>query len=145
MTMVLTESVAGLMTTAVTVDRRAGLQQVVDAAERTGAAAVAVVDETGRLLGAVETGDHPDLFGCPGARVAGTPRQRRRRDRQRTVTARDLMTPATAVPGTWSRARAWRAVADAGAAEAFVVDELGRVVGAVRPGPGRSLLPGRDR
>ncbi|MEV8516481.1 hypothetical protein [Dactylosporangium sp. NPDC051484] len=85
-----------------TVGADAELQQVVDAVEGAGARAVAVVDGSGRLLGMVDPGAYPQLFEADGPRVAGTPRQRRRRDRIGGATARDLMTPA-AEPYAWSR------------------------------------------
>jgi hypothetical protein len=59
-----------------TVGEHAGLQEFVDVVECHRASSVAVVDEFGRLLGAVDREDYPDVFGCEGARVCGTPPQR---------------------------------------------------------------------
>ncbi|MER7007725.1 hypothetical protein ABT297_32430 [Dactylosporangium sp. NPDC000555] len=94
----------------VTVGADAGLQQVVDAVEGAGARAVAVVDGSGRLVGMVDPGAYPQLFGADGPRRPGAlpaPRQRRRRDRIGDATARDLMTPA-AEPHAGSKQRSRR-------------------------------------
>ena len=110
-------------------------QQVVDTVELAHATLLAVVDASGRVVGAVETAEHPALFGCPQARVSGTPRQRRRRERYATATARDLMEPAVAVPAGWPERRVRQALAAAGSPVAFMVDPLGRVTGVFREDP----------
>ncbi|WP_432989922.1 CBS domain-containing protein [Dactylosporangium sp. CA-233914] len=125
------ETVTDRMAPAVTVAAGADVGQVVDIMLRRRAAAIAVVDEYGRILGAIDSGEYPDLFDTTGARVAGTARQRRRRERRATATAEELMAPALVVPAAWPPARAWAALAAAGARFAFVVDELGRVIGGV--------------
>ncbi|MFG2043781.1 hypothetical protein [Dactylosporangium sp. NPDC048998] len=89
-----------------TIGADTGLQQVVDAVESAGARAVAVVDASGRFLGVVDRDTYPQLFEADGPRVAGTPRQRRRRDRMAGATARDLMTPAGTEPSAWFRSSA---------------------------------------
>ncbi|GAB3837841.1 CBS domain-containing protein [Dactylosporangium cerinum] len=142
---------------AATIGERACLQDLVDVVDSrwaVDAAIVAVVDDFGRLLGAVEAADHPDLFGCTaGSRVAGTPRHRRRRAGQRLAVAGDLMTAALAVPETWPVARASRALIAAGVDAAFVVDDLGVVRGTLtirqcQPAPAVRTAPkeaGRDQ
>ncbi|MEV6932682.1 hypothetical protein AB0M46_50460 [Dactylosporangium sp. NPDC051485] len=82
-----------MMTPTVTVGADAGLQQVVDAVENGGVPVLAVVDRSGRVIGTIEPEALPALFDARGPRVAGTPRQRRRRDHLAAATARDLMTP----------------------------------------------------
>ncbi|GAA2344188.1 hypothetical protein GCM10010170_029560 [Dactylosporangium salmoneum] len=81
-----------------TVGADAGLQQVVDAVESGGGPVLAVVDGSGRVIGTIEPEALPALFDARGPRVAGTPRQRRRRDRLAAATARDLMTPLGRTP-----------------------------------------------
>jgi len=142
---------------AVTIAEHACLQQLVDLVDggRVGSATVvAVVDDFGRLLGAIDPADHPDLFGpAGGPRVAGTPRHRRRRARQRLAVAGDLMAAATAVHDTWPVARASRVLTDAGVEAAFVVDDLGCVRGTItnrrcQPAPAARSAPkeaGRDQ
>src|SRR3954447_23319539 len=51
---------------AATIGELACLQDVVDVVDgrRAAGAAVAVVDDFGRLLGDADPADHPDLFGC---------------------------------------------------------------------------------
>ena len=126
-------TVADRMTAgAVTIGEHARLQQLVDLVDGCRVAGVAVVDTFGRLLGAIDSADHPDLFGhAGGPRIAGTPRQRRRRDRQSQATVGDLMAAATAVPGTWPAALALQALTATGASVAYVVDDLGCVRGTV--------------
>ncbi|GAA0725129.1 CBS domain-containing protein [Dactylosporangium roseum] len=129
-------TVASRMTAgAVTVDEQADLQEFVDAVERHRVRTVAVVDESGRLLGAVDRDDHPDLFDGSaahrGPRVAGTPRQRRRRERRTHAPVRELMRDAVAVPGTSPVAEALRVLATSGTELAFVVDDRGVVRGTV--------------
>ncbi|MGI5175731.1 hypothetical protein ACQEVZ_05285 [Dactylosporangium sp. CA-152071] len=141
-----------------TIGERAGLQQLVDVVEASRASHVAVVDEFGRLLGAIDTADHPDLFGGlfggeGGPRVAGTPRHRRRRDARRHAAAGDLMADAVVVGEAWSPARAAHTLTTAGADVAYVVDDLGCVRGTVtirqcRPAPAAHTVPkeaGRDQ
>lgn len=148
----MTLTVANRMTAgAVTVEEHVHPQQVVDlveggpaagaAAGVAGVAGVAVVDAFGRLLGVIDPADHPDLFGHgAGARVAGTPRHRRRRSRRVQDVAADLMAPAVTVADAWPVARASRVLTDAGMDAAFVVDDLGCVRGTIttrqcRPAP----------
>jgi len=76
-----------------TVGVDADLRQVVDAVQDGHARVVAVVDGSGRVIGTIDPDELPDLFDTVGPRVAGTPRQRRRRDHRAAVTARELMTP----------------------------------------------------
>ena len=130
------------------------LQEVVDVVDASRASHVAVVDEFGRLLGAIDTADHPDLFGdAGGPRVAGTPRHRRRRDARRHAAARDLMADAVVVGEAWSPARAAHTLTTAGADIAYVVDDLGCLRGTVtirqcRPAPAVHTVPkeaGRDQ
>jgi CBS-domain-containing membrane protein len=139
---------------AITIDEHACLRHLVDLVEGRRAAAVAVVDQFGRLLGAIDPAEHPDLFGAAeGPRVAGTPRHRRRRDAQRHATAGDLMRAATAVLDGWPVARAARVLATAGEDVAFVVDDLGCVRGTItnrqcQPAPAARTAPkeaGRDQ
>ncbi|WP_327002090.1 CBS domain-containing protein [Dactylosporangium sp. NBC_01737] len=126
-------TVASRMTAgAVTVGGHARLQQLIDLVEGRRVTGVAVVDDFGRLLGAIDTADHPDLFGpAGGPRIAGTPRQRRRRDRQCRAVAGDLMAAAEPVPWTWPVARALQALTAAGTDVAYVVDDLGCVRGTI--------------
>ncbi|WP_433221536.1 hypothetical protein ACQP00_20915 [Dactylosporangium sp. CS-047395] len=63
-----------------TIGERAGPQQLVDriedrrAATASAVTVIAVVDDFGRLLAAVEVAEHPHLFDqSGGTRVAGTP------------------------------------------------------------------------
>ncbi|MEV0570421.1 hypothetical protein [Dactylosporangium sp. NPDC050588] len=137
-----------------TVGERAGLQHLVDVVEASRASHVAVVDEFGRLLGAIDTADHPDLFaGVDGPRVAGTPRHRRRRHARRHAAAGDLMADAVVVGEAWSPARVAHTLTTAGADVAYVVDDLGCVRGTVtirqcRPAPAAHTVPkeaGRDQ
>ncbi|MEV4511123.1 hypothetical protein AB0K00_19380 [Dactylosporangium sp. NPDC049525] len=151
----MTLTVAARMTAgAVTIDERAGLQHLVDLVEGSRVAGVSVVDDVGRLLGTVDTADHPDLFGSAGGtRVAGTRRHRRRRARQQQAVAGDLMTAATAVRDTWTVARAAQTLAAAGVDVAVVVDDLGCVRGTIttrqcQPVPAARTAPkeaGRDQ
>ncbi|MEV4140667.1 CBS domain-containing protein [Dactylosporangium sp. NPDC049742] len=137
-----------------TIGDRASLQHLVDVVEASRASHVAVVDDFGRLLGAIDTADHPDLFaGADGPRVAGTPRHRRRRDARRHTAAGDLMADAVVVGEDWSTARAAHTLTTAGADVAYVVDDLGCVRGTVtirqcRPAPAAHTVPkeaGRDQ
>ena len=117
---------------AVIIGEHADLQQLIDLVDGRRVTGVAVVDDFGRFLGTIDPADHPDLFGhAAGPRVAGTPRQRRRRDQQRQAVAGDLMVAAEPVPGTWPVARALRALTAAGTDVAYVEDELGCVRGTI--------------
>ncbi|WP_327004381.1 hypothetical protein OHA72_56655 [Dactylosporangium sp. NBC_01737] len=142
---------------AATIGEHACLQDLVDVVDGrwvTGVAVVAVVDDFGRLLGAIEPADHPDLFGCTaGSRVAGTPRHRRRRAGKRQAVTGDLMTAAVIVPEMCPVSRAARALIAASVDAAFVVDDLGVVRGAIttrqcQPAPAVRTAPkeaGRDQ
>jgi hypothetical protein len=125
-----------------TVGEHARLQQLVDAVGAPAVPYVAVVDDFGRILGAIDTAEHPDLFGdAGGPRVAGTARQRRRRDARARASAAELMTAAVVVHEGWPPGRVERTLAAAGVDVAFVVDDLGCVLGTVTAG--RSRPPGQ--
>jgi CBS-domain-containing membrane protein len=128
-------TVAAVMSTgAVAVDARAAVPEIVDVVERCQAGTVAVVDGSGRLLGAFEPGDYPDLFQSCAARaprVAGSRRHRERRTRIGRGTARELMSPFPVLTDTCPLDKAVRSLDDADAELALVVDRLGCVVGTV--------------
>jgi hypothetical protein len=130
------------------------LVDLVDSVDGCRTAGVAVVDDFGRLLGAVDPADHPDLFGCTaGSRVTGTPRHRRRRAGKRQAIASALMSATVAVPELWPVDRAAGTLAAAGVDAAFVVDDLGVVRGTIttrqcQPAPAARTAPkeaGRDQ
>jgi CBS-domain-containing membrane protein len=128
---------------AVAVDERCGVPEIVATVERCRARTVAVVDAFGRLLGAIERDDYPELFAhwAPRApRVAGTRRQRDRRARIGHCAAHELMAPFPVVTDTSTVAEALESLDRDDADLAFVVDRLGCVVGTVTTLACRAIL-----
>jgi CBS-domain-containing membrane protein len=131
----------------VTVEEQAGLQELVNLVENHRADAVAVVDGFGRMLGVINVDEHPHLFCVPaGPRVAGTPGLRRRQARRALAATTALMSPAATVRDAWPVGQALHSLAAEGADVAFVVDDLGCVLGTIthrqcRPAPAARTAP----